>query len=119
MVNRYGAIASFSIAAITIGFFIAASSAKTYAIPLSRAAWPIYTVVVKKTTPPDGWADFCRNYRPECDVQSSPPMKIVLTPERETVVSFIDSNTLKQLSAKKGNGETLLQLVVEGGYKGY
>jgi predicted transglutaminase-like cysteine proteinase len=77
MANRYGATAKFGIAAIAIGFVIAGSSAN--AIPLSRGAWPIYTVVVEKTTPPDGWAGFCRNYRSECDVKSSAPVKIALT----------------------------------------
>jgi predicted transglutaminase-like cysteine proteinase len=79
MADRYGATAKFSVAAIVIGFVFAASTAD--AIPLSRGAWPIYTVVVEKTTPPDGWAEFCRNYRSECDVKSSAPVKIALTAE--------------------------------------
>jgi predicted transglutaminase-like cysteine proteinase len=81
MGNRYGAIAKLSVAAIAACIFIATSSATAYAIPLSRAAWPIYTVIVEKTTPPDGWAEFCRNYKSECDIQQSLPRKIALTTE--------------------------------------
>jgi predicted transglutaminase-like cysteine proteinase len=81
MANRYGATAKLSIAAIAVGIFTATSTATAFAIPLSRAAWPIYTAVVEKTTPPDGWVEFCRNYKTECDVKSSEPLKIALTPE--------------------------------------
>jgi predicted transglutaminase-like cysteine proteinase len=95
MVNRYGTTANFSIAAVAIGFFIAASSATAYAIPFSQAAWPIYSVMVKKTTPPEGWADFCRNYKPECDVKSSAPVKITLTPEHATMINIINGDRLK------------------------
>jgi predicted transglutaminase-like cysteine proteinase len=79
MANRYGATAR--LAAFALGFFIAASSGTAYAIPLSRGAWPIYTAVVEKTTAPSGWAEFCRNYKSECDVQQSLPRKIALTAE--------------------------------------
>jgi predicted transglutaminase-like cysteine proteinase len=79
MADRHCITTKVGVAAIAIGFFVAASSA--YAIPLSRGAWPIYTVVVEKTTPPDGWAEFCHNYTPECDVKSATPRKIALTTE--------------------------------------
>jgi predicted transglutaminase-like cysteine proteinase len=81
MAYRHGVIAKHSILAVSLWLSIWASSATAYAIPLSRGAWPIYTAVVEKTTPPSGWAEFCRNYKGECDVQSSPARKIALTTE--------------------------------------
>ena len=81
MVTHYRTAGKFSLAAILVGVCIAAATTRVQAIPLSRGAWPIYTAVVEKTTPPSGWAEFCHTYKSECDVQSTLPRKIALTAE--------------------------------------
>jgi predicted transglutaminase-like cysteine proteinase len=81
MAKQHSTAAKITVAALAIGIFVAAPTASLHAIPLSRAAWPIYTVVVERTAPPPGWAEFCRTYKSECDVQPSIPRKIAVTPE--------------------------------------
>src|SRR5579859_3409616 len=82
MIDRASARAGANIAVIAIGLFIANANVAAQASPQSRAAWPDFTVVVEQAKEgPPGWAEFCRNYRSECDVKSSTPHKLALTPE--------------------------------------
>jgi len=62
--------------------FLIAGSASSHASPSARAAWPVFTVVAEKSKEgPPGWAEFCRNYKSECDVKPSDPHKIAVTAE--------------------------------------
>jgi len=81
MGNRYNIIMAPTVAAIAIGIFTALLTSSVYAFPLARGGWPIYTAAVEKTDPPSGWAEFCRTYKSECDVQSGVPRKIALNAE--------------------------------------
>lgn len=79
MVTQLGAAAKISLVAIAL--LIAGSTSSAHAASRGRAAWPLHTVVVEKTTPPPGWAEFCRNYKSECEAPRGSPAKIALTPE--------------------------------------
>jgi predicted transglutaminase-like cysteine proteinase len=83
MAKRNGIAARLSTISISIALLIAGLSTSLHARGNSRAAWPNYTVVVEKAKKegPPGWVEFCRNYKSECDAQSSEPRKILLTPE--------------------------------------
>jgi predicted transglutaminase-like cysteine proteinase len=62
--------------------FLIVGSASSHASPNARAAWPVFTVVAEKSKEgPPGWAEFCRNYKSECDVKPSDPHKIAVTAE--------------------------------------
>jgi predicted transglutaminase-like cysteine proteinase len=80
MVNQYAAAAKLCTSAIAIAISIVGSISPLEARSSVRTSWPAYTVVsdISKEAPA-GWAEFCRNYKSECDVQSSTPSKIVLT----------------------------------------
>jgi predicted transglutaminase-like cysteine proteinase len=82
MVRHNGITASLSTVAISTALLIAGSNTSLQARISPRTAWPAYTVVVEKTDEdPPGWAEFCRNYKSECEAQSSTPRKLALTPE--------------------------------------
>lgn len=80
MVNQYGAAAKLGTSAIVIALSIVGSISSLEARSSVRASWPAYTVVSEiSKEAPAGWAEFCRNYKSECGLQSSTPSKIVLT----------------------------------------
>jgi predicted transglutaminase-like cysteine proteinase len=83
MAKQNGVTTSLSTIAIATALLITGSSTSLQARSNPRSAWPAYTVVAEKAEKegPPGWPEFCRNYKSECDVQSSKPRKILLTPE--------------------------------------
>jgi predicted transglutaminase-like cysteine proteinase len=81
MAKCNGAIRKCSVITLAIGLVVG-SVASVQAFPNGRAAWPAFTVIAEKSKEgPPGWAEFCRNYKSECDGKSSEPLKITLTPE--------------------------------------
>jgi len=82
MAKQYGTTTSLSTIAIATALLITGSNTSLQARSNPRAVWPAYTVIVEKADEdPPGWAEFCRNYKSECEVQSNAPRKLALTPE--------------------------------------
>jgi predicted transglutaminase-like cysteine proteinase len=81
MAHRFAISARLSLAAIAVGAFMAEAAVSAHAVPLARAARPIFTAVVENAKPPHGWAEFCARYAPECDVKPSTPRDVALNPE--------------------------------------
>jgi predicted transglutaminase-like cysteine proteinase len=78
MAHLFDVIVSGRVAAIAIGVSIIAAAGPIQAIPRARAVRPIFTAVVEKAKPPNGWAEFCARYRSDCDVKPSTPRDIRL-----------------------------------------
>jgi predicted transglutaminase-like cysteine proteinase len=84
MTNKSTAAVKYStVTLVAAGLVITSSIAASAAADGGRNTWPAFTVVVDKADKegPPGWAEFCHNYKSECDVESSEPRRILLTPE--------------------------------------
>jgi predicted transglutaminase-like cysteine proteinase len=78
MTYQIRGFARHTIVAVTLGIFIAASSAQAHAS--TREKWPDYTVVNEQSDHgPHGWAEFCRAYKSECETTPSAPHRIALS----------------------------------------
>src|SRR5262249_8041093 len=74
-------IAKAGVAAIAIGLSIVGAVDPAHAAPRAREAWPVFAAAVENAKPPNGWAEFCKNYRSDCDVKPSTPRQILLNPK--------------------------------------
>lgn len=81
MAHSLEALARTAIAAVAIGSVTLAATAPVEAIPLARAARPLFTAVVEKAKPPNGWAEFCAHYKSDCEVKPGTRQKIILNDE--------------------------------------
>jgi predicted transglutaminase-like cysteine proteinase len=86
MAVRFAVIARFAFAAIAIEA-LTAGSIDSHAASFSATKRPLFTAGLEKATPPNGWAEYCTRYVPECDVKPSTPRNIVLSPATwETII---------------------------------
>src|SRR5213080_3850349 len=105
MSKEYGVSAKRGLLALAMTAVFVGSISPLHASPTARAAWPAFTVVAEKSKQgPPGWIEFCRNYKSECDVSSSEPRKIALTPEvwsKLVAVNRVANATIKPTEDRK------------------